>query len=370
MLVRNKEEKTRTDFIRFGRDPEDKKMSDSDQQIKITPHRLLRVILKEELIAITGNPYAAIILGQMMYWAERVSDYDKFIDEENQRQQLSLNPEPSISRTNGWIYKTAKDLAAETMMGMSHNSVRKYIKQLVSSGFLNERCNPQHKWDHTKQYRVSLYNISLELSKRGYPLDGYQFIDRCAEFAHRSANLEHRSANLEHRSAEFESRSAELESRSTKICGTIPEITTETTTETTAERERKVKKESLAPTTEKTPPLSPDTCLTQNSSQNNQGSDERENITTLTETDNHPCIVAVDNVSVGAPPTCDSIPLSPQEMVELWNSTCGLSGLPKILRLTKQRSDNVRRRIKEYGHDPVFWEGLFQRIAQTPFLMG
>jgi len=57
-------------------------------------------------------------------------------------------------------------------------------------------------------------------------------------------------------------------------------------------------------------------------------------------------------------------------MVELWNSTCGLAGLPKVLKLTKQRNDNIYRRINEYGHDPMSWEGLFQRIVQTPFLMG
>ena len=57
-------------------------------------------------------------------------------------------------------------------------------------------------------------------------------------------------------------------------------------------------------------------------------------------------------------------------MVELWNSTCGLAGLPKVLRLTKQRNDNIRRRINEYGHDSTFWEELFQKIVQTPFLMG
>ena len=66
----------------------------------------------------------------------------------------------------------------------------------------------------------------------------------------------------------------------------------------------------------------------------------------------------------------DKRPASPQEIVELWNSICGLAGLPKVVRLTKQRSGNISRRIREYGSDPVSWEGLFRKIIQTPFLMG
>jgi len=62
--------------------------------------------------------------------------------------------------------------------------------------------------------------------------------------------------------------------------------------------------------------------------------------------------------------------ISPQEMLELWNSACGLAGLPKVLKLTKERKRKIRMRIREYGDDPQFWEGLFQRITQTPFLTG
>ena len=88
--------------------------------------------------------------------------------------------------------------------------------------------------------------------------------------------------------------------------------------------------------------------------------DKKENIIVLNEEDKRPDGVSMAN---GAPP-------SPQEIVELWNSICGLAGLPKVVRLTKQRSGNISRRIREYGSDPVFWEGLFRKIIQTPFLMG
>ena len=69
-------------------------------------------------------------------------------------------------------------------------------------------------------------------------------------------------------------------------------------------------------------------------------------------------------------PVYEPIQITPPEMVELWNSTCALAGLPKIIRLTKTRLNKIRLRIKEYDSNPTFWESLFQRIVHTPFLIG
>ncbi|MBW2599850.1 MAG: hypothetical protein JRC60_07210, partial [Deltaproteobacteria bacterium] len=183
-------------------------------QKKVNSRKLKRSVVKEELIAITGNCCAAIILAQMMYWAERVADHDRFISEENQRRQISDTFDQEIPKRHGWIYKSAKDLCWETMLGLSENSVRKYLKQLISQGFLESRRNPKYHWDRTKQYRVNLQNIHFTLQKYGYPLDGYQII----EFADRNANSADRNAN-----------SAD---RTDKNCGALPETTPENTTHT------------------------------------------------------------------------------------------------------------------------------------------
>jgi len=66
----------------------------------------------------------------------------------------------------------------------------------------------------------------------------------------------------------------------------------------------------------------------------------------------------------------DNTNVSPQEIIELWNSTCGPAGLSKVLRLTKDRKRKIRMRMREYGDDPQFWNGLFLKITQTPFLTG
>lgn len=46
--------------------------------------KIKKVVLREDLLAITGDFRKAIILKQFIYWSERVSDADKFIEKENE----------------------------------------------------------------------------------------------------------------------------------------------------------------------------------------------------------------------------------------------------------------------------------------------
>lgn len=143
--------------------------------------RLNRVVIKEELVALTGDFKLALVLNQMIYWSERVIDADKFIKEEKERMERN-NEDPNIELSKGWIYKTADELAEETMMGVSSTSIRKYLKELVEMGFLMERNNPKYKWDRTFQYRVNLLYIDKKLKEIGYNLDGYSFQESCDGF--------------------------------------------------------------------------------------------------------------------------------------------------------------------------------------------
>ena len=47
--------------------------------------KLKRVVIKEELVVLTGDIFKAVILNQFLYWSERVKDFDKFISEEKVR---------------------------------------------------------------------------------------------------------------------------------------------------------------------------------------------------------------------------------------------------------------------------------------------
>lgn len=148
---------------------------DRGSQMNI-PNELKRIVIKEELVRLTGDIYRAIILNQFIYWSQRVRDVDRLIAEEQRRMEYEaadLNMKP----TNGWVYKTAEELLEETMLGISRQSVNRYVNVLVGQGYLLCRNNPDHKWDRTKQYRVDFVRVRRELAALGYTLDGYAMLN-------------------------------------------------------------------------------------------------------------------------------------------------------------------------------------------------
>lgn len=139
--------------------------------------KLKRVVVKEELVSITGNFVLAIVLGQFLYWSDRVRDFDKLLLEEKSRAEKDGNPINNIEPANGWIYKKSEELVDETMLGISRQCMRNNISKLVEQGYLFERNNPKYKWDKTKQYRVNFKKINHDLNEKGYSLDGYKITD-------------------------------------------------------------------------------------------------------------------------------------------------------------------------------------------------
>ncbi|MGR5979057.1 hypothetical protein ACT7DJ_15530 [Bacillus cereus] len=109
----------------------------------------------------------AILLNQLIYWSERVKDYDQFITEEKKRARMAMNIEEKkraellkeIKLSHGWIYKTAEDLSSETMLNMSKSSIGRHLEHLLDKGWLERRKNPHWKGDNTYQYRVDILNI-------------------------------------------------------------------------------------------------------------------------------------------------------------------------------------------------------------------
>src|SRR5690606_28523378 len=83
--------------------------------------KLKRVVIKEELVALTGKVNHAIVLNQMIYWSERVKDADQFILEEVKKAREfsdgSQESEEDIKEylKNGWIYKTSEEMVEECM---------------------------------------------------------------------------------------------------------------------------------------------------------------------------------------------------------------------------------------------------------------
>lgn len=200
--------------------------------------KLRRAVIKEELVALTGSVVRAVILNQLIYWAERVSDFDKFKEQENAAARNNGGTEQELSA--GWFYKTAEELSEETMLGITKSTMRTHLKALIDAGFLSERTNPVYKWDKTKQYRVNLSVVNSALKEIGYSLEGYsESTENNAESEVQKLNTEVRKSNIEvnlaeHRSADNSNIEVNLtEHRSADNQTAIPKTTTKTTTETT-----------------------------------------------------------------------------------------------------------------------------------------
>jgi hypothetical protein len=134
--------------------------------------KLKRAVIKEELVALTGDAVKALLLNQLLYWTERAWDFDQFIEEEKARAERN-GRRVIMPLTKGWITKTADQLSEELMIGLSKSNIRRHILCLVERGWIEERENPNDRWSRTKQYRVNLIKIRDDLARLGYPLEGF-----------------------------------------------------------------------------------------------------------------------------------------------------------------------------------------------------
>lgn len=96
----------------------------------MNPQRLKRIVIKEELASLIGDFKLAIILNQLIYWSERVKNFDKFMKEESNRCDKE-STDLDIELQNRWIYKTAEDLAEEILIGVSASNMRTQIKKVI-----------------------------------------------------------------------------------------------------------------------------------------------------------------------------------------------------------------------------------------------
>lgn len=126
------------------------------------------VVIREEFIALTGDPLIAAVLNQLVYWSQRVTTLDLFLKEEK-----ASPPQSRSSLQHGWFYKTSSELIEETMLCVTPVTLRRYLNFLEERGWIETRTNPQNKWDRTTQYRVNLRKLCIDLQAQGYTLPGF-----------------------------------------------------------------------------------------------------------------------------------------------------------------------------------------------------
>jgi len=167
---------------------------------------LKKAVIKEELVALTGDFISALALQQFLYWSERTYDTDKFLEEEKER-----DPSIKIDPTYGWIYKKMEELHEELMLySLSVATVRRRVEVLVENGWVARRNNPKYKWDKTWQYRPDIVKIQTDLNKLGYPLSDYPLQLETSKLHGATSSQHHETA--------------------------LPEITTEITPDTSGEQ--------------------------------------------------------------------------------------------------------------------------------------
>lgn len=179
--------------------------------MKHEPEKEKVAVIRECYFKLTNCSRSAVILNQMIYWSQRVKDFDKFMKEEQER-CANLDEHTDMPLTHGWIYKTAKDLCEETMLGISENTSIKHLSLLIDKGWIDRRKNPKHKWDKTYQYRVNLYQIQKDLYNLGYNMPEYKlFIPEDKANKTRSSGDEIRCEETENQIEETENQIFNIE---------------------------------------------------------------------------------------------------------------------------------------------------------------
>lgn len=213
--------------------------------------KLKRVVIKEELVALTGKVNEAIVLNQMIYWSERVKDSDKFVKEELDRARKfadgSTESLEEIKETleSGWIYKKSDEMIEETMLGVSRKTMDRIFESLVKNEWLDRRRNPKYKWDKTWQYRVNLNKIQTDLFKLGYNLEGYslpEYVDSKIEDDPSKGQYDDSIGHHDHTEGQIElskGQNNHTKGQHDDLRGhhdpAIPEITSQITTDNTSE---------------------------------------------------------------------------------------------------------------------------------------
>jgi hypothetical protein len=142
------------------------------------------VIIREEFVELTGDPLVAVVLNQLIYWSQRVTDFSLYVAEEKRpptKRQSSLQ--------YGWFRKENRELMEETMLRVTVITFRRYINCLVKEGWIQTRINPRYKWNRNPQYRVNLRKLCSDLQKKGYSFPGYAFYEDSEESIHSEFNL-------------------------------------------------------------------------------------------------------------------------------------------------------------------------------------
>lgn len=209
------------------------------------PTRLKRVVLKEEMVAITKNASKAIILNQLIYWTEILNKADQITQKEiEEYTKLGLVDEAEKKHRdlrNGWFWKSGDELSEEVMGIASGKTINRQMNELAEAGFIliGKNPDPKKKWDRTNWYKVDLEFVQTELKKLGYVLDGYAIPEEPKPEKKSDEPAPLPISQNEKCISQNEKSNSQNEKCISQNETTIPEITSEITSKITSEKEKK-----------------------------------------------------------------------------------------------------------------------------------
>lgn len=141
---------------------------------------LQRVVIKEELVALTGKHFDAALLNNLIFWAGITEKMDnnlklQITQMEARKTKQSIIDKKKKKIRNGWFYKTGDELLFEIMNWGSASTISRAINNFVKQGWVEKGNNPDptKKWDRTTWYKMNLTKIASDLHELGYALEGY-----------------------------------------------------------------------------------------------------------------------------------------------------------------------------------------------------
>lgn len=312
-------------------------------------------LIRKELVALTQNSQVAVVLNQLLYWCQRVKDFDLFLEEER-----SATPTADSPLNYGWMYKTADELIKETLLTVTRPTMRKYLTILVREGWMEEKTNPDRKWDRTSHFRLNLRKIHEKLISLGYTLPGFEkdLFDDC----NRPRNLTSRLKNL-----------PDEEERN--LISKLENLTDEEERNLTPKLKNLTRQERNF-----TPKLKNLTAYTY--TETTQKNTNKEHTEKACVRESFSALEKAGNSELGNSTGDDlisdefaSYESVSEEMIRLWEYHVGQKLSPEnwrgVLHLTEGRKDQLESLLAfHFQNDIRLWERFCLRVKAAPFLMG
>jgi hypothetical protein len=342
-------------------------------------------LIRNELATLTGNHAHAVILNQLLYWTQRTKDFHLMLEEEKKKSGTQND-----SARYGWIYKTASDLVAETMLSIDRTTIRRYLHSLIAKGWIQTRVNPQTRWDRTTQYRVNVKKIQEDLIALGHKLSELAFWGLEDSLLRENQNS---NVHCSHSNGQLPPETAEnCYGQNSQLNGMIAHSNGEPITKTaeTPNGQNAHLNGYIAPLNGQLLPETAENCSGQNALSNGQiahsnGQNAHSNteITTentieITKKEHRAGHTSAGHVGTGAyareaeldgsdrvvpPPSARVATL----MVDLWRRHVN----PEAISLTDERKYRLESLLSlHFQTDLRLWESFCLRVKASPFLMG